>query len=129
MINKSLIVNPIDGTVLTKYAETGELASEGKPLYKIADVSKIILRAYFSGEQISQVKLGQKCTVSIDVPGGKLKDYPGIVSWISDKAEFTPKILQTKDERVNLVYAVKVSVKNDGGIKIGMPGELRLSQK
>jgi len=126
MINKSLIVNPIDGTVLSKYAEAGEFANEGKPLYKIANISEIILRAYFSGEQISQVQIGQKCDVLIDVPGGKFKEYPGIVSWVSDKAEFAPKIIQTKDERVNLVYAVKVLVKNDGGMKIGMPGELRL---
>ena len=128
MIKKSLIVNPIDGTVLSKYAEVGELADEGKQLYKIANISEIILRAYFSGEQISQIKIGQKCTVSIDVPGDKFKEYAGTVTWVSDKAEFTPKIIQTKDERVNLVYAVKVLVKNDGGIKIGMPGELRMNK-
>ena len=129
MINKSIITNPIDGTVLSKFAEAGELSNQGKPLYKIANIHNIILRAYLSGEQTSQVKIGQKVKVLIDAPNGNYKEYPGIITWVADKAEFTPKIIQTKDERVNLVYSVKVMVINDGGIKIGMPGELLLKDK
>jgi HlyD family secretion protein len=126
LIYKSIITNPIDGTVLSKFAEAGELAGPGKALYKIADLGSIILRAYFSGDQISRVKIGQTVKVLIDAPGGKYKEYSGTVAWVASKAEFTPKIVQTKDERINLVYAVKVIVNNDGDIKIGMPGELQL---
>jgi len=129
MLQKSLIINPTEGTVLSKFAQIGELAMQGKALYKIADVKNITLRAYFSGDQISQVKIGQKVTVLIDAPDGKYKEYPGTVTWVSDKAEFAPKVIQTKDERVNLVYAVKVVVANDGDIKIGMPGEVQLISK
>lgn len=125
-ISKSKVFNPVSGTVLTKYAEAGEVVNYGKPLYKIADLSNITLRAYISGEQLPQVKIGQSVKVLIDAPGGKYTEYTGNLFWISDKAEFTPKIIQTKDERVNLVYAVKINVKNDGSIKIGMPGEVRL---
>lgn len=124
-IAKSVITSPIEGTVLSKFAEPGELAVQGKPLYKIADVKNIILRAYISGDQIAQLKVGQQVRVAIDAPEGSYKEYPGVVTWIADKAEFTPKVIQTKDERVNLVYAFKVMVGNDGGIKIGMPGEVR----
>jgi HlyD family secretion protein len=129
MLQKSNIVNPIEGTVLSKFSQAGELAMQGKALYKVADIKNILLRAYFSGEQISQVKIGQKVTVLIDVLDGKFKEYPGTVTWVSDKAEFAPKIIQTKDERINLVYAVKMMVINDGDIKIGMPGEVQLISK
>lgn len=129
LIQKSKIVNPIEGTVLSKFAQESELAMQGKPLYKIADIKNIILRAYFSGDQISKVQIGQQVTVLIDAPDGKYKEYNGTVTWVSAKAEFAPKVIQTKDERVNLVYAVKVMVANDGAIKIGMPGEVQLLSK
>ncbi len=123
-IEKSIINNPVSGTVLTKYAEESEITAFGKPLYKIADLEKIILRAYISGDQLSQIKLGQKVTVKIDEPDGNYGSYEGVITWVSSQAEFTPKIIQTKEERVNLVYAFKVEVKNDGSMKIGMPGEV-----
>ena len=125
-LRKCKLVNPISGVVLTKYAEQNELTSIGKPLYKIADLSTMILRAYVSGNQLAQLKLNQKVTVSTDDGKGGLKATEGAVIWISDKAEFTPKTIQTKDERANLVYAIKVSVKNDGTYKIGMYGEVKL---
>lgn len=118
------VVNPINGTVLTKYAEAGEITSPGKALYKIADLSTIILRAYISGEQLPQVKLGQRVKVLIDNGANNYKTYNGTISWISDKAEFTPKTIQTKDERANLVYSAKIRVPNDGYLKIGMYGEV-----
>lgn len=120
------IVNPVNGTVLTKYAETYESAVAGKPLYKIADLSNIILRAYITGDQFSQVKLNQTVTVLVDDKDGKYREYTGSVQWISDKAEFTPKTIQTKQERANLVYAMKIGVKNDGFLKLGMYGEVKL---
>lgn len=123
-LEKSKIVNPINGTVLTKYAEQNEMTSQGKPLYKIADLSNIILRVYISGNQLSQVKLGQKVTVHTDNSEGGLDETAGTITWINDKAEFTPKTIQTKDERANLVYAIKVSVPNDGKFKLGMYGEI-----
>lgn len=126
-IAKSKITNPIKGTVLTKYAEQGEIVSFGKPLYKIADLNEMTLRVYVSETQLPNIKIGQKVTVKID-SGDDLKDYNGTISWISSSAEFTPKIIQTKEERVNLVYAVKVIVKNDGSLKIGMPAEMWISQ-
>ncbi|MGO4905558.1 HlyD family secretion protein [Flavobacterium sp. W20_MBD1_R3] len=122
-IAKSKIINPINGTVLTKYSEPGEITAFGKPLYKIADISDMILRVYVSEMQLSQIKLGQNVTVKIDSPKD-MKSYQGAISWIASSAEFTPKIIQTKEERVNLVYAVKVKVKNDGILKIGMPAEM-----
>lgn len=125
-LTKCRIVNTVNGTVLTKYAETHETAISGKPLYKIADLSTVILRAYITGNQFSQVKLNQAVTVLVDDAGGKYKEYPGTIQWISDKAEFTPKTIQTKDERANLVYAIKIGVKNDGFLKIGMYGEVKL---
>lgn len=124
-ISKSKIVNPVAGTVLQQYARTHELVNPGKPLYKIADLSSLDLRAYITGSQLPQVKLNQKVRVVIDDGFGGYRQYDGIVSWISDKAEFTPKTIQTKDERANLVYALNVSVKNDGLLKIGMYGELK----
>ncbi|MFZ1808499.1 MAG: HlyD family efflux transporter periplasmic adaptor subunit [Cyclobacteriaceae bacterium] len=123
-IKKSIITNPIAGTVLTKYAEESEVTGPGKALYKIADLSSITLRAYISGDQLSAVKLGQKVKVLVDDLETESKSYEGEITWIADKAEFTPKTIQTKEERANLVYALKVKVKNDGFLKIGMYGEL-----
>lgn len=124
-LNKAKIINPVNGTVITKYAEQGEITSAGKALYKIADLSTITLRAYISGTQLSQVKLGQPVNVQVDSGANGYKTFRGTVTWISDKAEFTPKTIQTKDERANLVYAMKVNVKNDGYLKIGMYGEVK----
>lgn len=127
-IEKCRIVNPVAGTVLSTYAEAGEVATFGKPLYKLANLDHMILRAYVAGDQLGNVQLGQSVKVAIDAPDGAMQAFPGKVTWISSKAEFTPKIIQTKSERVNLVYAVKVVVENpDGKLKIGMPGEVRLS--
>jgi Multidrug resistance efflux pump len=126
---KSKIINETAGTVLVKYVEVNEMASIGKPLYKISDLSSIILRAYITGNQLPAIKLGQKVEVLVDSADGKYKTYEGIIEWISDKAEFTPKTIQTKDERANLVYAIKVKLKNDGYLKIGMYGEIILSKK
>jgi HlyD family secretion protein len=126
-IAKSKITNPIKGTVLTKYAEPGEIVSFGKPLYKIADLEEMTLRVYVSETQLPNIKIGQEIKVKID-SGEEMKDYQGTISWISASAEFTPKIIQTKEERVNLVYAVKVTVKNDGSLKIGMPAEMWISK-
>lgn len=126
-LSKCKIVNEVNGTVLTKYAEVNEMTATGKPLYKIADLSEIILRAYVTGDQLPDLKLGQHVTVLIDAPENSYKEYPGEIRWISSKAEFTPKTIQTKDERANLVYAVKIRVKNDGLIKIGMYGEVKLT--
>ena len=125
LVQKSTVINPINGTVLVKYAEQYEITVPGKPLYKIADLSEIILRAYISGTQLNEIKIGQSVDVFIDKNEDENIKFKGTISWISDKAEFTPKIIQTKEERVNLVYAVKIKVKNDGTIKIGMPGELK----
>ena len=123
-LRKCRIVNPLKGTVLTKYANVFEMAAAGRPLYKIADLSEIILRVYISSSQLSQVKLNQKVTVKTDDASGGYKENEGFITWISDKAEFTPKTIQTKDERANLVYAMKIKVKNDGYLKIGMYGEV-----
>ncbi|WP_187444002.1 HlyD family secretion protein [Sphingobacterium phlebotomi] len=123
-LGKCHIVNPIAGTVLTKYAEANEMATIGKSLYKIADLSNIILRAYITGNQLPQIKLNQNVIVSIDDGNRGYKETEGMITWISDKAEFTPKTIQTKDERANMVYAIKVKVKNDGTYKIGMYGEV-----
>jgi len=122
---KCRIVNPVNGTVLAKYAEVNEMAVTAKPLYKIADLSTIVLRAYITGDQFAQVKLNQKVKVHVDDGKGNYKAYEGTIAWISDKAEFTPKTIQTKDERANLVYAVKINVTNDGFLKIGMYGEIK----
>ncbi len=122
-IQKSKIINPIKGTVLAKYAEPNEVTAFGKPLYKIADISEMTLRVYVSETQLAQIKVGQTVTVKIDAEK-EMKSYPGTISWIASTAEFTPKIIQTKEERSNLVYAVKVKVKNNGSLKIGMPAEM-----
>jgi len=120
---KCKIINPIAGTVLTKYTEAGEVTALGKALYKIADIDNMFLRAYITNDQLSKVKIGQQVKVYADFGSGS-KAYQGTVSWISDKAEFTPKTIQTRDERTNLVYAMKIAVKNDGYIKIGMYGDV-----
>lgn len=127
-INKCKIINPISGTVLTTFAEPNEVTSFGKPLYKIADLSTMQLRVFISETQLAQIKIGDEVSVKID-DGTTMKSYNGIVSWIASEAEFTPKIIQTKEERVALVYAVKVDVENDGSIKIGMPGEMWLKSE
>lgn len=124
-LQKCHILAPIDGTVLSKYAEPGELASVGKPLFKIADVENIYLRAYITSTQLADVKLGDGVKVFADFGGDNRKEYPGTVTWIADEAEFTPKTILTKDERANQVYAVKIAVRNDGMIKIGMYGEVK----
>jgi HlyD family secretion protein len=123
-LQKCQIVNPINGTVLGKYAEVNEMASPGKPLYKIANMDALILRAYITGDQFAACKLGQKVKVFVDESKDTYREYKGVIEWISNKAEFTPKTIQTKDERANLVYAIKVKVKNDGLLKLGMYGEL-----
>ncbi|WP_291103072.1 MULTISPECIES: HlyD family secretion protein [unclassified Flavobacterium] len=127
-IEKSKITNPISGTVLTKYSEPGEITAFGKPLYKIANISEMTLRVFISETQLSQIKMGQEALVKIDGLE-EMKTYKGTISWIASQAEFTPKIIQTKEERVNLVYAVKVKVKNDGSLKIGMPAEMWIKDK
>ncbi|HWQ25824.1 MAG TPA: HlyD family efflux transporter periplasmic adaptor subunit [Chlorobaculum sp.] len=125
-IAKSVVRNPAQGIVLAKYAEPGEVVTYGKPLYRIADTGTMYLRVYLSGSQLSQVRIGQEVTVLIDTGKPAGKSLKGTVTWISDKAEFTPKIIQTREDRVNMVYAVKVMVNNpDGQLKIGMPGEIR----
>ena len=122
----SRIINPVNGTVLTKYAEVNEMATVGKPLYKVADLSTLILRAYITGNQLSSVKLGQHVNVLVGDANGKTRTYAGVIEWISSKSEFTPKTIQTQDERANLVYAVKIRVKNDGYLKIGMYADVKL---
>lgn len=124
---KCKIVNPLQGTVLTQYAEPNEMTAMGKPLYKIADLSMITLRAYITGDQLPQVKLNQKVTVLTDDGKGGYTEKAGTITWINDKAEFTPKSIQTKDERANKVYAAKIKVPNDGTYKIGMYGEVLFS--
>jgi HlyD family secretion protein len=123
-LRTAVVKVPLSGIILEKYAQTGELAVPGKPLYKMANIDSLILRVYASGPQLSQVKLGKSVRVMIDAPGG-IRELTGIVEWVSSDAEFTPKIIQTREERVKLVYAVKVRVPNDGSLKIGMPGEIK----
>ena len=123
-INKGQVISPITGIVLTNYALKGEMAVMGKPLFKIANTDTLTLRAYITGEQLPLIKTGQPVQVRIDQGDKKYRSYPGTITWISDKSEFTPKTIQTKNERANLVYALKVRVKNDGYLKIGMYGEV-----
>ncbi len=123
-LSKCSVRNPVAGTVLVKYAEAGEIISAGKPLYKLANISSMNLRAYITGDQLGEVKLGQQVKVMVDAGADKYKEYKGTITWIADKAEFTPKTIQTKDERANLVYATKVKVLNDGFLKLGMYGEV-----
>lgn len=124
-LRKCHILAPVQGTVLEKYVERGEFVAMGKPLFKIADVSKMFIRAYVTSAQLQQVKVGQQVKVFADYGGGQKKEYPGTVSWISSRSEFTPKTILTDDERADLVYAVKIAVNNDGYIKIGMYGEVK----
>lgn len=126
-IQKSYIKAPIDGVVLTKYANTFEFAQTGKPLFKMADVSTLILRAYVTADILTQVKLGDEAEIMADFGKENMKKYTGNIIWISDKAEFTPKTIPTRDERSNLVYAVKIQVKNDGYLRKGMYGEVKFN--
>ena len=127
LIEKSKIINPIKGVVLSKYAETNEITALGKPIYKIARLDELTFRMYVSGDQLPLLKTGQQLDISIDAGNGEKKEVKGKISWISSEAEFTPKTIQTKDERANLVYAIKLIVPNDGSIKLGMYGEVRFN--
>ncbi len=122
-IRRSSVKSPLNSTVIEKYSEAGEMTAPGKPLVKIADLSLVKLKVYISGAQLGSIRLGQKCTVRIDKGEKGYSSFDGTISYISGKAEFTPKIIQTKEERVTLVYAVNIDVKNDGSIKSGMPGD------
>jgi HlyD family secretion protein len=124
---KCRITAPINGTVLAKYMEAGELATTGKPLFKIADTENMFLRAYITSGQLPEVKVGDRVTVIADYGAERRTEHPGVITWISDRSEFTPKTILTKDERANLVYAMKIAVKNDGYLKIGMYGGVRLT--
>ncbi len=124
---KSRIVNPMAGMVLVKYVEAGEITGFGKPLYKVADLGTLTLRAYVAGDQLANIKIGQEVKVFVDIADGKQQEFGGKIRWISPTAEFTPKVIQTKEERVNLVYALKITVPNEAGqLKIGMPAEVKL---
>lgn len=123
---KCRIVSPVTGTVLAKYAETGELASTGRPLMKVADLDHIYLRAYFTSEQLAALQLGQEVTVTADFGADEQYEYPGHIIWIASESEFTPKNIQTRNTRANLVYAVKIAVENDGRLKIGLYGKVNL---
>jgi len=122
-ISKCAVRSPMDGIILTKYKEEGEITSPGQPLYKMANMNELILRAYVTGNQLSRIRVGETVKVRFDISDG-VGLASGVVSWISPQAEFTPKIIQTREERVSLVYAIKVVVSNEGGLKIGMPGEV-----
>jgi HlyD family secretion protein len=126
-IQRAVVTNPLKGTVLAKYAQSGEMTAAGKALYKIASLDTLRLQAYITGDQLAAVKLNQAVTVSVDDGKGTFRTYPGKVTWVSSKAEFTPKTIQTKEERANLVYAIKIDVKNDGYLKLGMYGEVKLN--
>lgn len=124
-IRKCVITSPVAGTVLAKYSEAGEFAALGRALFKVADIDNIRLRAYITADQLTSLKLGQQVRVFADQGSSGRKEYAGTLIWISDKAEFTPKTIQTRDERANLVYAVKIAVENDGLIKLGMYGDIK----
>jgi HlyD family secretion protein len=126
-LRKCKIISPINGIVLVKYAEKGELAAAGRALFKIADTNNMILRAYLTNDQLTELKIGQKVKVFADLGKSDSKQYEGTINWISSKSEFTPKTIQTRDERANLVYAVKINVKNDGYLKIGMYGNVKFN--
>lgn len=125
-IGKCRISSPINGTILSKYAEAGELASQGRALFKVGDIVNMYLRAYITADQLTELKIGQSVRVFADEGESGHREYAGTVSWISDKAEFTPKTIQTRDERANLVYAVKIQIQNDGFVKRGMYGEIKI---
>jgi HlyD family secretion protein len=129
MLRKCHIMTPTKGTILEKYVERGEFVSVGKPLFKIADTESMKLRAYVTSAQLQNLKIGQKVKVFANYGDGQRKEYAGTISWISSRSEFTPKTILTDDERADLVYAVKVAIKNDGFVKIGMYGEVKLSEK
>jgi HlyD family secretion protein len=122
-ITRSCVRSPLRGTIIEKYSEAGEITAQGKPLVKIADLSIIKLKVYVSGAELGKIKTGQQCTIRIDDGEKKYRNFSGVISYVSGKAEFTPKIIQTKEERVTLVYAVNINVINDGTLKSGMPGE------
>lgn len=124
MLSRTIIKSPVKGTILMKYSQAGEITAPGKALFKLADLTQMELKAYISGNQLSEVKIGQQVNVLIDGKNGDLKEYPGKISWIASEAEFTPKNIQTREERLSQVYAIKVLVENDGVIKINMPGEV-----
>ena len=126
-LKKSYIKSPIDGIMLSKYADAGELAFQGKPLFKVANLDDLILRAYIVYNQLTQIKIGDQVKIYVSEPENNMNEYTGVITWISDKAEFTPKSIQTKDERQNLVYAVKIKVQNNGLIKIGMYGDVKFN--
>ena len=126
-INLSKVINPVSGTVLVKYAEANEMTAYGRPLYKIANLDVMQFKGYISETQLSSIKVGQKVEVSVDA-ADSLIAHEGVITWIASEAEFTPKVIQTKEERVNLVYAIKVAVQNDGSLKIGMPAEMKISK-
>ena len=128
-IEKCKIMAPIDGTVLVKYAEPGEVTAMGKALFKIADMDNMILKAYVTSGQLGRLKVGQSVEVKAKFGESELRPYQGRITWISDKSEFTPKTIQTQDERANLVYAVKIAVRNDGYLKIGMYGGFKLAEE
>ena len=125
-IERCRIIAPESGTILCKYAQRGEFAAPGKPLFKMANLDDIFLRSYFTASQLADIKLGQKVTVIADFGGDEQFEYPGVITWIAQESEFTPKSIQTKDSRANLVYAVKIAVKNDGRLKLGQYGKVRL---
>ena len=126
-IQRAAVTNPVAGTVLTKYAQAGEMTSAGKALYKIANLDTLRLHAYITGNQLAVIKLNQSVSISVDDGKGGFREYIGRITWISSKAEFTPKTIQTKEERANLVYAIKIDVRNDGYLKLGMYGEAKLT--
>jgi HlyD family secretion protein len=128
-IKRSIVKSPLSGTLIEKYSETGEITTAGKPLAKVADLSLMKLKVYVSGTQIGKIKIGQQCSVRIDDGNKGYRSFTGTISYISEKAEFIPKIIQTKEERVILVYAVNIDVANDGSLKSGMPGEAIFSEK
>ena len=126
-LKRCKIENPVRGTVLVRFAQQGEVTAPGKPIYKIANIDFLYLKVFVTGNQLSNFAIGEKVKVFIDSENNELVEKEGIVSWVSSSAEFTPKIIQTRDERVKMVYAVKIKVKNDGSLKIGMPGEVRIN--
>ena len=125
-IHRSVVKSPITGTMLEKYAQAGEVAAPGKPLFQVADLDQVYLRSYFTADQLPKLKIGGKVKVIADFGGDQQYEYPGTITWISQQSEFTPKSIQTKDTRANLVYAVKIAVKNDGRLKLGQYGEVKL---
>ena len=127
LVDRCTVESPATGTILETYIEQGELAGPGKPLFKLADLDNLMLKVYVSGAQLPNVKIGQEMEVLVDKNAEENQSFTGEVVWISSEAEFTPKIIQTKEERLKLVYAVKVKVQNDGTLKIGMPGEVKLA--